>query len=370
VEVRLKTSSQTEATEMEFAPGNAVPVVFEIDRPNGSTEAAIELAAPEPDPYPRDDRFLFLASAPDPLEVLALVVDPVEGKDAEEVFFLKQALDTGSSTEWVRYSLIDVGTFAINPGNLSKTVAVFIPAGAFADPATPWEVLTDYIREGGLVVATMGEDAVRGAQKIRSLGLPMGDYSGIAGRTGSNRFFVGPLPDDSPLAPVFEGPAERDLYLMSVSRYTRLRLSEEGSPLLLSEEGDPLVAKIPHGKGNLVLATFPWDRSASDFPLRPSFLPIVREVFGLASRDAVRAVGAEAQTAVPAAESVTSIVDLEHIQMQLSGGSPAREAAARTEARLAGNDKNLIHLAPWLLLATILLLILESILARRLIAST
>jgi hypothetical protein len=369
-EIRLQTTDGSRMQDAVIEPGVLTTVAFEIPRPSGIPEAVLELMPAGQDPYPRDDRVAFSASAPPALEVLALDLSPGTGTGTEETFFLEQALDTGSGTEWIRYSLLNVGLFAINPETLGRTTAVFIPASGFGNPSIPWDILTGYIESGGLVIATMGEDAVRGIQGLRSAGYPVGDYNGLAGRGRAERFYVGSIPQSSPLATVFQGPAERDLHLMSIRQYTRLRLPDEGLVLLQSEDNDPLLVNIPYGKGSLVLSTFPWDRTASDFPLRPSFLPVVREVFALGNLDVDALPGMREEARIPSAESMTTISDPDEIRIRLRGG---RESAAGSTSALAGlstNKQGGIALGPWLLLAALLALATESHLARRLIAPT
>jgi hypothetical protein len=157
---------------------------------------------------------------------------------------------------------------------------------------------------------------------------------------------------------------------MSIRQYTRLRLPDEGLVLLQSEDNDPLLINIPYGKGSLVLSTFPWDRTASDFPLRPSFLPVVREVFALGNLDVDALPGMREEARIPSAESMTTISDPDEIRIRLRGG---RESAAGSTSALAGlstNKQGGIALGPWLLLAALLALATESLLARRLIAPT
>jgi hypothetical protein len=365
--VRLQTADGSSRQPALLEPGVLTTVAFEIPRPTGTPEAALELMPVEADPYPRDDRLEFRASAPPALEVLALDLSSGPGGGSEETFFLEQALDTGSGTEWIRYSLLNVGRFAINPETLARTTAVFIPATTFGDPSVPWDVLKGFVEAGGLVIATMGEDAVRGIQGLRSAGYPVGDYAGLAGRGRAERFYVGEIPTNSRLADVFQGPAGRDLHLMSIRQYARLRLPDEAVLLLQSEGGDPLLARLPFGKGNLVLSAFPWDRTASDFPLRPSFLPVVREVFALGNPDPGSLPGMDTEAPVPTAESVTTTSPSEEILTRLRGGRSDSPGSSSFTAELAGRSEAGVKLGPWLLLAALLVFVTESLLARRLI---
>jgi hypothetical protein len=365
--IRLTAGNTTHTRETRLEPGSSVPVAFEIERPEGSPEATMELDPAIGDPYPRDDGINFAATSPPALEVLALDPGSAVGSSNEETFFLEQALDTGPDTEWLRYSLLTVGLFAVNPETLARTTAVFVPASAFGDPSIPWDTLSAYIESGGLVVATMDQDAVRGIQGLRSAGFPAGDYRGLAGRAGSERFFVGPIPENSPLASVFEGDAGRDLHLMSIRRHIRLQSPEEAIVMLQTEEAEPLLVRFPRGRGALVLSAFPWDRSASDFPLRPSFLPVVREVFALANRDPNALPGLRKKTGIPVAESLTTFVSPADLRARLQESRQGElSGRARVDARLSG-DGSSVPFAHWLLVSALFALIAESLLARRLI---
>jgi hypothetical protein len=99
-------------------------------------------------------------------------------------------------------------------------------------------------------------------------------------------------------------------------------------------------------------------------------LPIVREVFGLAQLDSTGLSEAEGQTLIPPAELVTAIIAPDTIHQQLSGRSRTQGDPATAAVRPDGPGQASIHLAPWLLLAGILIFILESALARRAIASS
>jgi hypothetical protein len=145
-------------------------------------------------------------------------------------------------------------------------------------------------------------------------------------------------------------------------------LPDEGLILLQSEEGDPLLARLPYGKGNLVLSSFPWDRTASDFPLRPSFLPVVREVFALGNPDFNTLPGMQEEPPVPAAESMTTITEPEEIGIRLRGGRENGPATSSVLDELSARSESGIELGPWLLLAALITLLTESLLARRLIS--
>jgi hypothetical protein len=362
----LETRDGRTTREAVFASRQLTTAAFEIPPPSGSAEATVFLPD-SADPYPRDNRLSLEAAPPPPLDVLALNLRPASGDGAEEIFFLGEALDTATEQDWLRYSVVPVGIEPINPATLDRTAAVFIPAASAADPGVPWERLADYVASGGLLVVTLGEDAVRAIRRITKGGFPVGSYRGLAGRARGDRFYPGPLPDESPLARVFTGPAERDLFLMALRQYARLGTAEAGRVFLQSEFGDPLIQEIALGRGRLVLSAFPWDRQVSDFPLRASFLPVMREIFSLS---------AETEAFNPPerplrAESGTATMGMDSLRNRLGDTErPAAAGEARPGTGFANDGSPILHLAPWLMLAAFLFWLAESLLASRLAAKS
>jgi len=366
--LRLRTAEGQTDKAVTLPPGQPQTESFLLSADTPSSEASMEIITA--DPYPRDNRVTFSTSAPAAPEVLA--VDPEGGlvSSSEEVFFLTQALGGRARSDWSGFDVLPAGLAPVNPETLRRISAVFLPANAFANPNLPWDVLKSYIQDGGLVVATMGNEAVKGIDNLNRAGFPEIGYRGIAGRGLRERFFVGPLPDGSLLAEVFTGEATRDLFLVGIFQHARLTLPLEADPLLVSTEGDPLLTRIPLGAGHLVLATFPFDRSVSDLPLRPSFLPIVREVFGLARNVTPPAGESGLPDTLPLSESLPQRMPENTVQRLLRGGSSGPGAIASPGQPSLRSDAPVITLAPWLLLLALLVFITECLLARRLIART
>ncbi|NDV63219.1 VWA domain-containing protein [Puniceicoccales bacterium CK1056] len=361
----LEIDGQKTSQELNLKANARSPVVFELQQPEGAADSVLTILL-EDDPYPRDNTARFSASPPPPLNVLALNSEGNLSGPSEEIFFIDQALQIASENEWIQFSVLPAGPNSINPDTLARTAAVIVPSSTTGDKSVPWRELKQYAQDGGLVLVTLGEDAVRSIQTMKMGEIPVPDYLGLAGRDRFTRHYIGPLADSSPLAEIFEGPAMRDLFLMTIRQYTRLKAPEDGLALLQSESGDPLLLDLPVGNGHLVISAFPWDRMASDFPLRPSFLPVVREVMGM-SLDSTRAISQSGyQSAFPKSESVTSIIPRDALVNRLRGGIVSGESGG-TPLQSQGMESPGIHLAPWLLLAGLVIWLLESLLAAKLI---
>lgn len=363
-EVRLSRDNRHWVEPASMDPMGLTTVAFDLPSGNRQSQLRLELRA-DGDPFSRDNSLMLDGSAPPPLEVFALGLRPSLGVGAEEVFFLGQALETDSPEEWRRYSVTPVGLDPLQSESLARAAAVFVPAEMAAQPGIPWSTLIDFAEQGGLVVVTLDETAVRTHSNLATGPWASIAYRGLAGRGMGSRFFMGPLPESSPLKAVFEGPAERDLFLLSLRQYAQLTVPPEAQSFLVTESGDPLLFVLPTGEGHLAVSAFPWNREADHFPLRPSFLPIVREVFALA-RSPVEDRNTASSISALAAESLPADLDPDEILERLRGASPETGNAAQAAIpSTAANQR--IELWPWLILAAGLFWLAESLLAWRLL---
>lgn len=359
----LELPAQVISREVSLEPGKRTPVVFELSRPEGTDSARLDISH-EGDPYSRDNSTWFSISPPPPLNILALNPEDRTAPD-EELFFIDQALQIASNNEWIQFSLLPAGPESINPETLERAAGIIISSGNAASKLISWEDLKGYVEQGGLLLVTLGENAVRATMEMGRADLELGDYIGLAARDRFTRHHVASVPEGSPLSDVFRGPAERDLFLLTIRQYARINPTPESLILLESESGDALLWSIPIGKGNLVVSAFPWDRMASDFPLRPSFLPIVREVMGFSLLSGRDLSGEAYQSPVPVSESLTTIIPVDALETRLRGGRASAWEGGQV-ASPAAADGATLPLAPWLLMAACLVWLIESLLAARL----
>jgi hypothetical protein len=389
--IELSAGNQLSRATMEVDARSSASVVMQLDGDNLSAHAIATLTA-EADPYHGDNAFHFRISPPPALSVIALTPDAEQPDAAEEMFFVEQAFTSASIHEWVRFSLLPARAANITPQSLQRVAAVWIPAATAAgiEQAT-WQLLDSYVRDGGLVVMTMDNTAVRALQRMSAAGADAGRYLGRAGRGNDprQRFFIGSIAPDAPLADVFTDGAERDLFLVNLRDYLRIELPEGALPWLRAENGDPLLYELPRGAGAWLISTFPWHTAASDLPLRSSFLPLVRESVSRAALNAggirrlnthdplpdeVAMAGFNSSTPTvftfrdqvfeinhPRSESTTDTITAELIRMRLdtalaATGEPTMPASADS-----------IPMLPWLLAALLLAWLLETCLAAYLI---
>jgi len=385
----LQADGSSTVKEVDLPARQTTSVGFELPVPT-NPEATLTLSTNPEDPYLTDNQYVIWASQPPPINVLVMLPPGADPLDAEELFFFEEAMAAASSHEWLTFSVLPAGVHTLNPTTLERTGAVFLPAGQTSSADLPWDVLAEFVENGGLLIASLGNDAPRSLQRLRDANLSVGRYLGLAGRSrdARQRFHVGDIPSASPLSRVFSGDAARDLYLLTIYQHARLDPAPEATTLLESETGDPLIISAPSGRGNVVVSTFPWHSRASDLPLRPSFLPLVREILGTAVSDNSAILRLATHQSLPASLSGTLTTDMTKPAAFYHQGRPVEVNVSRTEsipdsipsdrlvARLRSSNSSdastipsgqlaggAISLAPWILGLALLLWLIEMIYA-------
>lgn len=397
-EIILRTADRSARQSIDMEPASGQTVSFTVPVPDGDPEGTLQLMA-ESDAYAPDNTYRFWAAEPPAVTVLSMVENDAPADDHEEAFFLDQALQAISEHEWLGFSTAPVSVDRLANATLQRAAAVFLPANQSAATATPWPQLADWTAAGGTVLATLDTGAARALREMSKAGLHVPAYQGRTGMERDRRAApaVGDLPPDSPLRRVFSGDAARDLYLLNLRHLVRLSKPESARLWLQSEEGEPLLLEIPHGKGRLLLSAFPWNRNATDLPLRAAFLPMVRELLAAsvppdggirkiatydplpgalpgsnsaedtAQPDVRYLAGSPVQINVPRSESDPARIPMAELRTVLRGGSIEDSGSATDDpspSLLAGPAT--VPLGRWFLLVAILIAVLETALAYRL----
>lgn len=397
-EVVLRTADRSARQSVDLQSASGQTVSFSVPVPDGDPEGILQLEAPS-DAYAPDNTYHFWAAEPPAVTVLSLVASDAPANDHEEAFFLDQALQAVSEHEWLGFSTTPASVSRLADATLRRASAVFLPANQSAATATPWQQLADWTATGGTVLATLDTGAARALREMDKAGFDVPAYQGRIGMERDRRAApaVGDLPSASPLRGVFSGDAVRDLYLLNLRHHVRLSIPETARAWLQNEDGEPLLLDIPHGKGRLLLSAFPWNRNATDLPLRAAFLPLVRELLAasvppdggirkIATYDPLPGTpssnnstadtdepdvrylaGSPVEINVPRSESDPARIPLAELRTVLRGGGTHQPNPENTESSpslLAGPGT--IALGRWFLLAALLIALLETALAHRL----
>ena len=225
--------------------------------PPGTHEAFVEIP---PDGLAADDRFHFLLHVFDQVPVLCV-------GEPSSVYFVRHALDPGGGE-----SRIDVTSLA--PGRLGEETLHRFVLVVLCD-ALPLDgqhilALEDYVRSGGTLVVFPGDRA------------GVSDYQSF-NTLPAHPTRIDNVPEDEAYSPLFASESGGDLSLaqnsvsgITLSRRLFFKVPIENARVLLrTREGHPFLLARNDGDGLVLFFAVAADRSWSDFPLSPQFLPVL-----------------------------------------------------------------------------------------------
>ena len=272
----LTLGGSTWEQEVTLPPGRSAEVSFDVEAADAS-RGRVTVGG---DAFEADNDYHFWAGRPPALRVLAIVPLTDEPSKAEELFFLRSALETRGEIQWLSFEVETVEPGA-TPDDWSPYQAVFaLGAGAYFD-AAEWERFGGYLEEGGVAVLTPGETPGRLTGLLREQGLLEAEYLGTArvDRRGPTGLALDWIDPDSPLGGVFTDEAARSLQMARFYRYLRLDVRDGAAEVWLRSSADePLLVTRAQGRGRLFFMPFALATSWSDLPLSGGFLPLVREL--------------------------------------------------------------------------------------------
>ncbi|MCC5838713.1 MAG: VWA domain-containing protein [Opitutales bacterium] len=280
VRVRLVLDDGEELEQTASVPaGQARPVVFESTSRErvGARAELLEGGA-----FAGDDVFHFWMGPPPPLRVLAFMANFEEPERAEEFFFVQTALGVEVEGDWVRFEADSLDRAFLRGPTLRDAEAVFLPGTAAYLDSVQWEALRTFVEEGGVLVVTPGRSPMRVLRGLENAGLADLRFRAVHGGATGRREFLHPawLNPESSLAAVFEENSREDLYRVSILRGALMEAGRETATILRGEGGEVLLGRTTRGQGVVYVLAFGLDPQSSDLPLRNSFLPLVREMFG------------------------------------------------------------------------------------------
>jgi len=255
---------------------------------NSEDYLLFDVAAAEPracelrlkgDAYEGDNSWRFWVPTPPRIRVLALLPNFDEPASAQAFYFMQTALEVKSEVDWLGFEVEAFDRAFLDPDVLVRADVLVIPASSAYFNDADWDLIKQYIEEGGKVWFLPGDDFPRQFRALIQRELLDARFAGLVGNLNERqRPFHPELPEHSGLAEVFRGEAVRDLYLAQVYQYVRLQGVPEGDVWMSNEQGDPLIISRAVGHGRVWINTFALDTRWTDLPLRNAFLPLVREV--------------------------------------------------------------------------------------------
>ena len=234
--------------------------------PMGNGTHVVRVETPE-DSLTADNAFHFLVRARQKLPVLCV-------GSKEDTFFLRAALAAavgGVSPIDVKYIQPD----RLAEEQLQNFVCIFL-CNVLPLPGQDIVSVERYIRTGGLAVIFPGDGAKAADYGVWSC-LP-GTPNAIAEipTLERKRLLTWDKPQHPMLVALKEGGA---VPALAVKRCLHCSgFNEKAATLISTGAGDPFLVTCPFGRGETFLFTVSANRSWSDFPLSPFFLPILHQL--------------------------------------------------------------------------------------------
>ncbi|MBN2574365.1 MAG: BatA domain-containing protein [Deltaproteobacteria bacterium] len=250
----------------------------------GSHDLVVSIEA---DAFPPDDRRTLHVEMARTLRVLAIDGDPRTIRNEDESFFFETAIKSGIPGALVTNKLAD----DVSPDGLSSYTVVALLNVAEPAPALA-AALERFVMAGGGLFISMGDRVnamVWNQRMARLLPQPLGLLRTAAALPGQR---AGETLDERPAERLL--PLDRRTPLLSVfpeegggllgARFFKyvlldpVRDTARRSVLLRFESGAPALVEGELGKGRVLLLTTTVDREWTDLPIRPGFLPLLREI--------------------------------------------------------------------------------------------
>jgi hypothetical protein len=299
----LSATDFSATTELTIPAGQTRKAAFVLETTSGSG-GVLELDA---DSYPADDTFQVWLGARPAVQVLAVVPLQNEPEKANELFFLKRALETKADLEFKLETVEPDFFFALN----LAPVRVLILAGAAGYfNVADFAKVREFLENGGTVLCTPGAAAGHLFRGLRTAGLlqaEMLERLNPDRRNPEEMVTLGWMNPESLLAKLFKDPAASGLFLFPLRSYSRLRVDDpEALILLRSSQDEAILIERSVGRGRLFVSALSFDPAGSDLPLTVSFVPLILELLTTAVPPGYGVENLECGAALPA---IASIID-------------------------------------------------------------
>jgi hypothetical protein len=226
------------------------------------------------DALPKDNAFYFVLTPGRPVAVMVIDAKNQPGERSDPSLYLSKALAIGTTPA---FEVLAVPGGQVTLPQL-ETHAVIVLNDAPFPAAVSNGVLTRYVERGGGVLVVLGEHstwpAAEAALLPGKLGAPV-DPPG--GRSGS----LGFLNYSHPIFEVFKAPRSGDFSGAHIFRYRALDVTAPGNDvrvLARFDDGGVAAAEKRIGTGRVIAWTSTLNDAWNDLPLKPVFLPLVRQM--------------------------------------------------------------------------------------------
>ncbi len=257
----------------------AAQAQFVLSRGDFAT-AVVRIEGEGADSFSLDDSREIWLKAP-PARRFGFLAEPDNATQLEQDF-LEAVLESAGDNAWDRWILSQENADGLLAGDATAVLDVLLMPGMQSmDDEGQIELLMDFMKRGGVLLATPGDPFAGTVANLRETGLLELSFKGVPGgaRDRSDPFRFASFPPDTSLAKVFEGKPARDLQLASLFKYGEIApLSDDVAIRVRASNEDPLVLERKIGAGRFLFFAFRLDTTWSDLPARNSFLPLLVEL--------------------------------------------------------------------------------------------
>ncbi|MBA7504028.1 hypothetical protein ES706_02653 [subsurface metagenome] len=237
------------------------------------------------DSLPSDDRFYFKAEALEKIKVLLIDGHPGISSFSSETFYLALSLSpTTSEVSTIQSPLVvKVVTPDGFPQEKLDDFSVIFLANVGKVTSSLRERLTNFVREGGGVVFSLGDNVNAQEYNLNFDNLLPAKLVEVKGKSKGEREFKAIDFQDftHPILQVFAQGKEGDLTRTRFYQYFATQVKPSAKVVLGLADGLPLLieGELPYpGAGKVLLFTSTLDRDWNNLPSKPVFLPLIQQM--------------------------------------------------------------------------------------------
>jgi hypothetical protein len=237
------------------------------------------------DSLPSDDRFYFKTEALEKIKVLLIDGHPGISSFSSETFYLTLSLSpTTSEVSTIQSPLaVKVVTLDRFPQEKLDDFSVIFLANVGKVTSSLRERLTNFVREGGGVVFSLGDNVNAQEYNLNFDNLLPAELVEVKGKSkGERKFKAIDFQDFThPILQVFAQGKEGDLTRTRFYQYFATQVKPSAKVVLGLADGLPLLieGELPYpGSGKVLLFTSTLDRDWNNLPTKPVFLPLIQQM--------------------------------------------------------------------------------------------
>lgn len=384
---RIVTLRADGVTRTQTPPEGADRVVFKFKPARDEVRGTISVASG--DAWPADDARAFSVRWVEPRRVLLVDASPGSTPFEGQAYFVDKALTASGAAHGktpFRPEIVFGLSGRSGMTDMSKVGAVAL-CGVPDLPMADARALAAYVETGGGLIVMLDERLTRGAASVLETAglLPAGIPS--ANAEGEKRVIT-EWDRVHPALASFDGKEGGDLREIEWRDAFDLPAGDGWKALTKLDGGHALLIEKTGTKGRVLVLAHPLTRAWTDVPREPLFVPLVKSLLGYVSHAETaapetvplhpglhesRAPGlyakAEGATEIVAAAASESLVASASVaELRAAFGvpeSPARDAITDDPALATASVPWRTEFWPWLIVALLLLLMAENVLATK-----